>query len=90
MKSVCPFQVLYRLENLDNFNNHFTQRSKAEFSNFLVCGNLFQTEIFHAIPPLICIGIIHKAVVVVVVVVKIVDYNFLLVDEYNNSNLTVG
>jgi hypothetical protein len=77
MKSVCPFQVLYRLENLANFNNHFTRRSKAEFSNSLVCGTLFQTEIFHAIPPLICFGIIHKlavvAVVVVVVVVKIVD-----------------
>jgi len=42
-------------------------------SNVLVCGTLFQTEIFHGTPPLICVGSTHK----LVGVVKIVDSNLL-------------
>ena len=41
-------------------------------SNFLVCGTLFQTEIFHRTPPMICVGNTHKVVVVVVAVVVVV------------------
>jgi hypothetical protein len=77
MKIVCPFQVLSKLDNLDNFNNHFTQRSNAVLFNFLFYGTLFQTEIFHGTPPLICIGNTHK----VIGVVKIVDSVFLLVGK---------
>jgi len=55
------------------------------YSNFLVCGTLFQTEIFHGTPPLICVGNTHK----VVVVVKIADWGGVC-KQINYINLTVG
>jgi hypothetical protein len=46
MKIVCPFQVSSKLDNLDNFNDDFTQRSNVVLFKLFGLWNPFPNKYF--------------------------------------------